>query len=85
MKYEEIDKIFQNQVINDYEDRGRNYDWNCNHIEFMYKLTNVDNQMVLIPVWVYSKVDEYMTKEDIMVINAVDGTVIEDRTNGEIG
>lgn len=85
MKYEEIDKIFQNQVVKDYEDRGRNYDWNCNHIEFMYKLTNVDNQMVLIPVWVYSEVDEYMTKEDIMVINAVDGTVIEDRTNGEIG
>lgn len=85
MKYEEIDKIFQNQVVKDYEDRGRNYDWNCNHIEFMYKLTNIDNQMVLIPVWVYSEVNEYMTKEDIMVINAVDGTVLEDRTNGEIG
>lgn len=86
MKYEEIDKIFQNQVMKDYEDRGRNYDWNCNHIEFMYKLTNIDNQMVLIPVWVYSEVDEYMSKkEDIMVINAVDGTVLEDWTNGKIG
>lgn len=86
MKYEEIDKIFQNQVVKDYEDRGRNYDWNCNHIEFMYKLTNVDNQMVLIPVWVYSEVDEYMSKkEDVMVINAVDGTVLEDRMNDKIG
>lgn len=86
MKYEEIDKIFQNQVMKDYENRGRNYDWNCNHIEFMYKLTNVDNQMVLIPVWVYSEVNEYMSKkEDVMVINAVDGTVLEDRMNDKIG
>lgn len=86
MKYEEIDKIFQNQVMKDYENRGRDYDWNCNHIEFMYKLTNVDNQMVLIPVWVYSEVNEYMSKkEDIMVINAVDGTVLEDRINDKIG
>lgn len=79
MKWEQIDEIFQNQVIADYQSTGKKYNKECNHIEFEYKLTAIDKHMVLIPVWIYSNIDEYMNrKEEIMIINAVDGTIIED-------
>lgn len=79
LKWEQIDEIFQNQVIADYQSIGRKYNKKCNHIELKYRLTNIDNHMVLVPVWIYSNIDEYLNKEEeIMIINAVDGTIIED-------
>ncbi len=79
MKWEQIDEIFQDQVIADYQSIGRKYDKKCNHIELKYRLTNIDNHMVLVPVWIYSNIDEYLNREEeIMIINAVDGTIIED-------
>jgi len=81
LEWAQIDEIFQNQVIEDYNNSGKidkKYK-KCNQIEFAYRITNIDEHMMMVPVWIYSAVDDYLnTKEKIMIINAVDGTVIDD-------
>ncbi|MBP3326240.1 MAG: hypothetical protein J6L77_07495 [Coprococcus sp.] len=78
LKWEQIDEIFQNQVIADYESKGKRKSVKCNRIEFEYRVTNIDDHMIMTPVWIYSVVDDYLKKEEVfMIINAVDGTVID--------
>lgn len=78
LKWEQIDEIFQNQVIADYESKGKKKNIKCNRIEFEYKVTNIDDHMIMTPVWIYSVVDDYLKTEEVfMIINAVDGTIID--------
>lgn len=85
LEWAQIDEIFQNQVMEDYNNSGeidKRYK-KCNQIEFAYRITNIDGHMMMVPVWIYSAVDDYLnTKENIMIINAVDGTVIDDIADG---